>query len=220
MPMLSLNQFTGKLKIFSPLVRMPVLSNRRVFEIRKSTGESGNRNWNPFAGSISKRSTRHYVGRQGTYLNFLVYINFPFTSICTKYQHDINFAGGGRRLFRLQGNERDARLPHFGTVTGGSGGRGVSEKSIKISSFLRFGHRWLFGKLWNYKGFIGYRPFAVKSRMPLEWFNQVLLTSYYRIRLSLTVIIVRLVSSLIVACDDRFEWCETNEFAGFKDFLR
>jgi len=77
-----LNQFTGKLKIFSPLVRMPVLSHRRVSEIRKGTGESGNRNWNSFAGSTSERSTRHYVGRQGIYLNFLLYINFPFISIC------------------------------------------------------------------------------------------------------------------------------------------
>lgn len=47
--------------------------------------------------------------------------------------------GGGCWLLRLQGDERDARFPDSGAVPGGSGGRGVAEEPIKISSILRLG---------------------------------------------------------------------------------
>jgi len=126
---------------FPPLVRMSVLSRRRVPEIRKGTGESGNGDWNSFTGGTSEKSTRHYAGRQGTVIIFTNYNLFIWNDAENKY-----LAGGGCRLFHLQGNERDACFPNFGANSRGPGGRGVAKELVKISRLLWLGLWWLVGK--------------------------------------------------------------------------
>jgi len=45
-----------------PLVRMPILSSRRVSEIRTGTRKSADRNGDSLAGGLSEKASRYYAG--------------------------------------------------------------------------------------------------------------------------------------------------------------
>lgn len=64
-------------------------------------------------------------------------ISFHIKSFLRKaIYNSTSFVGGGRRFFRLQGNESDACFLDLGAVSGRLGGHRISEESIEISRYL------------------------------------------------------------------------------------